>query len=178
MNASYLMSVLDLYLKKTNEKLNIEIIKYNEYIKFNFFYDSSSINKTYISIDKDSFVRFSKILFSKIQKNEDIIEELIDEENNYIVKFKKRTITFSWFNQEELKYIRSHLEVKDKDFTFNNINIQQENNDNTKYEDKVITKNSKFAFSMGFSSFMTLFLSAIWFLDIFMIALWIFKALK
>ncbi len=78
MNISYLISVLDLYLKKTNEQLNIEIIKYNGYIKFNFYYDSSSINKTYISVDNDSFEKFSKILFSKIQKNDVIIEELID----------------------------------------------------------------------------------------------------
>ena len=79
MNISYLISVLDLYLRKTNEQLNIEIIKYDDYIKFNFFYDSSSINKTYISVDIDSFERFSKILFSKIQKSEDIIEERVDE---------------------------------------------------------------------------------------------------
>ena len=32
MNVSYLLSVIDLYLKKPQEKLNIEIIKYDEYV--------------------------------------------------------------------------------------------------------------------------------------------------
>ena len=178
MNISYLISVLDLYLKKTNEQLNIEIIKYDDYIKFNFYYYSSSINKTYISVDKDSFWKFSKILFSKIQKNEDIIEELIDENNNYIMNFKNRKVTYSWFEKEELKNIRNNFNVNNKDFSFDTINTIEEVNDTIKYEDKLTNKNQKFAFSMGFSSFITIFLSAIWFLDIFMIALWIFKALK
>ena len=178
MNISYLISVLDLYLKKTNEKLNIEIIKYDDYIKFNFYYDSSSINKTYISVDNDSFWRFSKILFSKIQKSEDIVEELIDENNNYIVKFKNRVVSFSWFEKEQLKNIRNYFEVNNKDFFFDRIHTQEEINDIEKYEDKLTNKNQKFAFSMGFSSFITIFLSAIWFLDIFMIAIWIFKVLK
>ena len=177
MNISYLISVLDLYLKKTNEQLNIELIKYNDYIKFNFFYDSSSINKTYISVDKESFNKFSKILFRKIQKNDDIQEELIDEDNNYIVKFKNRKVSFSWFEKEELETIRSYFDTNN-DFSFNNIHTKEEINDIEKYEDKIINKNQKFAFQMGFSSFMTIFLSAIWFLDIFMIALWIFKSLK
>ena len=177
MNISYLISVLDLYLKKTNEKLNIEMIKYDEYIKFNFFYDSSSINKTYISVDIDSFNRFSKILFSKMKKNEDIVEELIDDNNNYVIKFKNRTITFCWFEKNELENIRSYFDIKNKSFTFDKV-MSNEIITNEKYEDKVVNKNHKFAFSMGFSSFITIFLSAIWFLDIFMIALWIFKALK
>ena len=175
MNASYLISVLDLYLKKTNENLNIEIIKYDDYVKFNFFYDSSSISKTYISVDTDSFWRFAKILFIKMQKKEEILDEKIDEDNNYVVSFKNRILTFSWFNKEELKAIRSNFEVKNKDFSFDIIETE---NADEKYEDKVVNKKPRFAFSMGFSSFITLFLSAIWFLDVFMIALWIFKSLN
>jgi len=178
MNISYLISVLDLYLRKTNEQLNIEIIKYDDYIKFNFFYDSSSINKTYISVDIDSFEKFSKILFSKIQKSEDIIEERVDENNNYIINFKNRIVTFSWFKKEELENIRKYFDVNDKDFSFDRVHTKEESNNLEKYEDKLTNKNQKFAFSMGFSSFITIFLSAIWFLDIFMIALWIFKVLK
>ena len=177
MNISYLISVLDLYLKKTNEHLNIEIIKYDEYIKFNFFYDSSSINKTYISVDKESFNKFSKILFRKIQKNDDILEELIDDNNNYIVKFKNRTISLSWFEKNELETIRSYFDTK-KEFSFNKVSTVKDSLDTSTYDDKLVNKNQKFAFSMGFSSFITIFLSAIWFLDIFMIALWIFKSLK
>lgn len=177
MNISYLISVLDLYLKKTNEKLNIEIIKYDEYIKFNFFYDSSAINKTYISVDIESFNKFSKILFRKIQKNDDIIEELIDNNNNYVVEFKNRVVTFSWFDVNELEIIRSYFDTSNE-FSFNQIKNEEDINNIEKYEDKIVNKNHKFAYSMGFSSFITIFLSAIWFLDIFMIALWIFKALK
>ncbi len=91
---------------------------------------------------------------------------------------KNRVISFSWFEKEQLINIRNYFEVNNKDFSFDRIHTQEEINDIEKYEDKLTNKNQKFAFSMGFSSFMTIFLSAIWFLDIFMIALWIFKALK
>ena len=32
MNIGYLLSVIELYLKKPHEKLNIEVIKYDEYV--------------------------------------------------------------------------------------------------------------------------------------------------
>ena len=94
------------------------------------------------------------------------------------MNFKNRKVTYSWFEKEELKNIRNNFNVNNKDFSFDTINTIEEVKDTFKYEDKLTNKNQKFAFSMGFSSFITIFLSAIWFLDIFMIALWIFKALK
>ena len=173
MNISYLLSVIDLYLKKTYEELNIEVIKYDGYIKFNFFYTTSSINKTYISIDMNTFYNFAKTIFNNIQKKENITEEFIDENNNYVIKFKNKIIKFSWFNNEELQKIRSNF-ITNNAFVFNTIT-----NENEKYEDKLINnKDYKLSFSFGFTSFITIFLSAIWFLDIFMIALWIFKIFK
>ena len=175
MNVSYLLSVIDLYLKKAYEELNIEVIKYDEYVKFNFFYESSSINKTYISVDMNTFWTFLKTISSKIQKKETVLEELINENDLYTITFKNRKISFSWFNVSELKKIRETFNTNNLEFKFN-----QSENIEEKYEKKLVNQknNYKFAFSMGFSSFITIFLSAIWFLDIFMIALWIFKAMK
>lgn len=175
MNISYLLSVIDLYLKKAYEELNIEVIKYDEYVKFNFFYASSSINKTYISVDMNTFWTFLKTISSKVQKKEDILEELIDENNLYTIIFKNRKISFSWFNVSELETIRGTFQTNTSKFKFNQLENTEE-----KYDKKLVNQknNYKFAFSMGFSSFITIFLSAIWFLDIFMIALWIFKAMK
>ena len=176
MNLSYLLSVIDLYLKKSYEELNIEVIKYDGYVKFNFFYKSSSINKTYISIDTNTFWTFANTIISKIQKKDNVLEELIDDNKTYIVKINKnRVISFSWFTREELEQIRGNFNTNNRVFNFDQIETQEE-----KYED-ILTNNKsnyKYAFSMGFTSFITVFLSAIWFLDIFMIALWIFKALK
>lgn len=178
MNISYLLSVIDLYLKKPHEKLNIEVIKYDEYVKFNFFYDSSSINKTYISVDMNTFWSFAKNILSSIQNKNTIDEELIDENKNYVVKFKNREVTFSWFKNEELEKIRANFNTNNKEFIFNKID-EDEIKEIERYEDKLkYNKNYKLSFSMGFTSFMTIFLSAIWFLDIFMIALWVFKTLK
>ena len=175
MNISYLLSVIDLYLKKAYEELNIDVIKYDGYVKFNFFYKSSSINKTYISIDNDTFERFSKTIFQNIQKKSPIDEELIDDNNNYIIKMKNKIITFSWFTNDELEKIRKNFNTTNE-FIFNKI---ENNKKIEKYEDKLLnSNNNKFAFSMGFSSFITIFLTAIWFLDIFMIALWIFKVFR
>ena len=179
MNVSYLLSVIELYLKKPHEKLNIEVIKYDGYVKFNFFYDSSAINKTYISIDMNTFWSFAKNIFSNIQKKDTIVEELIDENKNYVIKFNKnRDIIFSWFDNNELDKIRSNFNTNNKQFSFNMIESQSDLKEMEKYEDKLLNNNYKLSFSFGFTSFMTVFLSAIWFLDIFMIALWIFKALK
>ena len=176
MNISYLLSVIDLYLKKTYEQLNIEVIKYDGYVKFNFFYKSSAINKTYISIDMDTFKSFGKTIFSNIQKKDTINNERIDDNNIYFIEMRNKTISFSWFSNEELEQIRKNFNTTTQ-FVFNKI---EDNQSEEKYEDKLVKNrtNNNFAFSMGFSSFITIFLSAIWFLDIFMIALWIFKTLK
>ena len=179
MNVSYLLSIIELYLKKPHEKLNIEVIKYDEYVKFNFFYDSSPLNKTYISVDLNTFWSFVKNIFSSIQNKNTITEELVDDNKNYVVKFKNREVIFSWFNNIELEKIRNNFNTNNKEFIFNKIENEKEIKEFERYEDKLLNnKNPKLSFSMGFTSFMTIFLSAIWFLDIFMIALWIFKALK
>ena len=174
MNISYLLSVIDLYMKKFSEELYIEVIRYDDYVKFNFFYGKDSINKTYISLDMDTFYRFSKEIFSKIQKNDKIDNEYIDDNQNYVVKINNRTITCCWFSVQELTEIRSKLLVNKK-FDFSVVKPKEEV---AEYDNKLLTNNGRFAFSMGFSSFITIFLTAIWFLDIFMIALWVFKLFK
>ncbi len=181
MNISYLLSVIDLYLMKDNENnLNIEVEKLETGIKFSFYYKSSSINKTYIKISESLFLEYLQTIIDKIQGNLKVIDEKIDKEqvNKYSIYMENnRVISFKKFNKEMLEKIRLSFNNINSKLVFDKLEVI-DNNDN--YEQKLdnIKTNKKLSFSMGFSSFITIFLSAIWFLDIFMIALWIFKALN
>ena len=77
----------------------------------------------------------------------------------------KRVVTFKGFQKEEMIKIRDSFNLLD-DFTFD---IKD-----TNYQDVKLTSSLKL--SMGFTNYMSLFLSSIFFLDILMISLWIFKA--
>ena len=74
---------------------------------------------------------------------------------------------------EEIEIISSPVNLH----AYDNIVIEdyeeEESYDNIYQE----TKKTKLSFSFGFASYTTLFIIAIWFLDILLIGLWIFKAL-
>ena len=60
--------------------------------------------------------------------------------------------------------------------SFNDLSDNFDFNINDSYDQILVNKPEKLQFSMGFSNYMSLFLSSIFFLDILMISLWIFKA--
>lgn len=173
MNVSYMMSILDLYLMKEKDgTLIIEVDNIEEIVKVKFCYAFDSTNRTFVKIDKKMFFDNINYFLKKVQGNLSVSGENLTNLNNkkiYRLIFNsKRTLSFVNFTNDELKLIRENLTNLKSDFIF-----QEEI---STYDTK-LTKNkqSNLSFSMGFSSYLTLFITSILFLDIFMISLWVFK---
>ena len=165
MTISYLLSILDLYLlKEGNNKLLIFVDNNENIVKFNFTYSFDSINQTFVKIDKNIFFDNLKMITKKIIGNLDLSLENYDK-GIYTMNFNnKRVVTFKGFKEEEMIKIRDSFNLLD-DFSFNL--------KDTNYQDMKLTSNLRL--SMGFTNYMSLFLSSIFFLDILMISLWILK---
>ena len=172
MTISYLLSILDLYLlKEKDNELLIEVDNEENLVRFNFTYSFDSINKTFVKINKDLFFTNLKEIILKIQSNLKLEEEkFIIRNNKNIYTFnyeQRRIITFIGFSKKEMLKIRE---------SFNDLSDNFDFNINDSYDQILVNKPEKLQFSMGFSNYMSLFLSSIFFLDILMISLWIFKA--
>ena len=164
MTISYLLSILDLYLlKEKDNELLIEVDNEENLVRFNFTYSFDSINKTFVTNLKE--------IILKIQSNLKLKEEKYEIKNNkniYTFNYEeRRIITFIGFSKKEMLKIRE---------SFNDLSDNFDFNINDSYDQILVNKPEKLQFSMGFSNYMSLFLSSIFFLDILMISLWIFKA--
>ena len=180
MGINYFLSILDLYsVKETDSPLIIEVLNKNDTIKIDFSYESSYLNKTFVNLNKDVFFNNLKFIINKIQNNKDIISENLDENYYYKVELENKTrITFINFESNDLQMIRNKFNSTNLDFTLTELDLNVKEDKETYDEIYNENKNTNLRFSFGFSSFITIFLTAIWFLDIFMIALWIFKIIK
>lgn len=172
MTIGYLLSILDLYLlKEKDSQLLIEVDNEENLVRFNFTYSFDSINKTFVKINKDLFFTNLKEVILKIQSNLKLKEEKYEIKNNkniYTFNYEqRRIITFVGFSKKEMVKIRE---------SFNDLSDNFDFNINDSYDQILVNKPEKLQFSMGFSNYMSLFLSSIFFLDILMISLWIFKA--
>ena len=175
MSISYLLSILDLYtMKEKNSSLIIEVLNNEDLVKVNFCYTNDTFNKTFVKISKDVFFTNLKFIMEKIEPNLEVLNENLLN-NNYEVIFKnKRKISFLRFflkfTKEEIQKIQANLNI-----------IKEPSKDEKviSFYDEQLNKNKnislKLSLSMGFSNYMILFISAIWFLDILMIALLVFK---
>lgn len=172
MTISYLLSILDLYLlKEKDNELLIEVDNEENLVRFNLTYSFDSINKTFVKINKDLFFTYLKEIILKIQSNLKLKEEKYEIKNTkniYTFNYEeRRIITFIGFSKKEMLKIRE---------SFNDLSDNFDFNINDSYDQILVNKPKKLQFSMGFSNYMSLFLSSIFFLDILMISLWIFKA--
>lgn len=171
MSISYLLSILDLYtMKEKNSSLIIEVLNNEDLVKVNFCYTGDTSNKTFVKVSKDVFFTNLKFIMEKLEPNLEVLNENLLN-NNYEVIFKnKRKISFLKFSKEEIQKIRANLNIVEE-----KIDDKKETN----FYDEQFLKNKntslKISLSMGFSNYMVLFISAIWFLDILMIALLVFK---
>lgn len=171
MSISYLLSILDLYtMKEKNNSLIIEVLNNEDLVKVNFCYTGDTSNKTFVKVSKDVFFTNLKFIVEKLEPNLEVLNENLLN-NNYEVIFKnKRKISFLKFSKEEIQKIRANLNIVEE-----KIDDKKETN----FYDEQFLKNKntslKISLSMGFSNYMILFISAIWFLDILMIALLVFK---
>ena len=171
MSISYLLSILDLYtMKEKNSSLIIEVLNNEDLVKVNFCYTNDTFNKTFVKVSKDVLFTNLKFLMEKIEPSLEVLNEKLLN-NNYEVIFKnKRKISFLKFSKEEIQKIRANLNIVEE---------KVEDKKETNFYDEQFLKNKnaslKISLSMGFSNYMVLFISAIWFLDILMIALLVFK---
>ena len=171
MSISYLLSILDLYtMKEKNSSLIIEVLNNEDLVKVNFCYTNDTFNKTFVKVSKDVLFTNLKFLMEKIEPSLEVLNEKLLN-NNYEVIFKnKRKISFLKFTNEEIQKIQANLNI-----------IKEPSKDEKviSFYDEQLNKNKnislKLSLSMGFSNYMILFISAIWFLDILMIALLVFK---
>ena len=191
MNMAYLLSVLDLYLnKERNGNTIVEIKNQSDIVEVNLSYSFDHINKTMVKVNKSEFQSRVSELISKIKGNNEIEKEgLVNYgmDKIYNINFVTgRKISFINFEDSDLKLMGCNLVNVSESIVKEITNTKQENiiiediNEIDDNYEELMNKNkkTKFAFSLGFSSFATLFIIAIWFLDIFMIALWIFKAMR
>lgn len=176
---NYLVSVLNLYInKESNNYLIMELDNMGEFIKISLSYSNSYNNKTYIKLKNNVFFKDIDLFAKSIQGNLTVKNESIDN-NIYSITFNNnRLVKFSNFNSNDIELIRSNLNLKNYETLYNlNLESVEDKSYNEIYkENKNVNSNLKLSF--GFTGFMTIFLTSIWFLDIFMIALWIFKVLK
>ncbi len=171
MTISYLLSILDLYLlKENNNKLLIQVDNEENIVKFSFTYSFDSINQTFVKIDKTIFFTYLVEIVKKITNGLSLEKENMEIKDNkkiYTLDYSnRRIISFIGFSKKELLSIREEFDILSDEFI---IPIEDT------YDNKLIM-NKKLSYSMGFTNYMSLFLSSIFFLDIFMISLWIFKA--
>lgn len=171
MTINYLLSILDLYLlKEKNNKLLIQVDDNEKIVKFSITYSFDSINKTFVKIDKTIFFTYLEEIVKKITNGLSLEKENMEIKSNkniYTINYSnKRIISFIDFSKKELLSIREVFNIKNDEFI---IPIEDT------YDNKIVM-NKKLSYSMGFTSYMSLFLSSIFFLDIFIISLWIFKA--
>ena len=169
MSISYLLSILDLYtMKEKNSSLIIEVLNNEDLVKVNFCYTNDTFNKTFVKVSKDVLFTNLKFLMEKIEPSLEVLNEKLLN-NNYEVIFKnKRKISFLKFTNEEIQKIQANLNI---------IKEPSENIEVISFYDEQFNKNKSFklSLSMGFYSYMILFISSIWFLDILMLALFVFK---
>lgn len=174
MNIGYLLSILDLYLlKEKNGSLIIEVDNILDIVKVKFSYSFDSSNKTFVKIDKKIFFDNIYEFLRKIQGNLEIKNEVLIQDiksREYKLTFdKNRNLSFINFSNKEIKLIRENLNEVKNDFTLELSDVESYD----KKKDNL--SKTKLSYSMGFTSYITLFLTSIWFLDVLMISLWIFK---
>ncbi len=177
MNRDYLYSILNLYLKKeaNNKKVFLTIKKLDDNVEFNFNMKKGASDKTTFSISYDEYNECLLDFLNKYKEELLVIDEKYnyDNMNNtcyYYVLFNSgRSISFNGFSVLEMNNVRNML----YDIQIN----QEEIRLDTNKEKQMVYQPRLRLQQAGFSSYATLFLIVIFFADVLVIALWIFKSL-
>ena len=178
MNKDYLYSILNLYLnRETNEKKTVlNISRKEEEIEFSFTMNIEDDEQTKFVVPLDVY-RDTITDFVKDYKEElMIIDEKYSYNNdngscNYRILFKNgRILSFNGFAVLDMNNIRNLL----YDIKINSEEMRVSNIDEKK---EMVYKPRQTLQQAGFSSFASLFLIVLFFADVLVIALWIFKAI-
>ena len=178
MNIDYLYSIVDLYLKKEkdNQRTFLNIRKLNDAVEFSFNMKKDNEDKTKFTIPCDEYSSHLCDFLQKYKENLMIIDEKYnyDSINNtcyYYVLFNSgRSMSFNGFSVLDMNNVRNSL--YDIRFRRNEVRISELNE-----EKQMVYKPRLRLQEAGFSSFATIFIIAIFFADVLVIALWIFKSL-
>lgn len=178
MNSDYLHSIIKLYLSRENEKnkTNLAITKQKDKVQFSFNMKQGSLDKTDVQIPFDNINVELGIILDQFKKDLMIIDEKYKYDKvagtcYYYVLFKNgRTLSFDGFSVLELNNIRNLLYGI-------NINKEEIRVSEIDEEKQMVYKPQLKLQQAGFSSYGALFLTVLFFADVLVIALWIFKSL-
>lgn len=178
MNLNYFISVLELYLNKETEyKTNLSIVKYlNGKLKVNFTMNHDLNETTSFFMEYDSFMERDNLCQLFKQYKQDLI--IIDEKYEYdklnetcyycIMLANSRILSFKNFTLEEINNIRNL--IYDIKYNPNEIKIVLDEEEKGGYYHRTLALGQS-----GFASFLTLLVVILVLLNVFIIALWIFK---
>ena len=176
MNKDYLYSIVNLYLKRETEKRRIvlDIVKQEDNVEFRFNTNNNDEDKTSCIIPYDEYSTFINEFIDLFKADLMIIDEKYDYNNEnstcyYLAKFQSgRTISFKGFTIIETNNIRNQL--------FNiKINQDEVRVSEIDEEKQMAYKPQLRLQQAGFSSYASLFMIVLFFADLLVIALWIFK---
>ncbi len=179
MNIDYLYSIFDLYLhnEKQNKKTNFYLTKKEDTIECSFNMGEDDTEKTEFSLPYEDVMKQLGNILNTFKEDILIIDEKynVDNQNNtcyYHVLFQNgRTLTFDGFSMLELNSIRNvlyNININKEELRVSNIGEEKE----MAYKPRLRLQQA------GFTSYVTLFLVALFLVDVLVIALWIFKVIS
>ena len=176
MNIDYLYSIVDLYEKKEkpDQKTFLNIRKLADNIEFSFNMKKDDVDKTNFMIPFEEYSSHLTDFLKRYKADLMIIDEKYNYDNingtcYYYVLFNTgRSISFKGFSVFEMNTVRNTLydiKLRQNEVRITAINEEKK----MPYQPRLRLQEA------GFSSYTTIFLIAIFFVDILVIALWIFK---
>ena len=177
MDYNYVYNIMDLYFKneKENQKVILNLTKTFDKVVLKFKINNKSNDITTFDLPLQIVNNYIHLIIKKFKEENLVINEKyeLDSQNKncmYLVKFSNgRVLSFNNFSIIEINNIRNILY---------NIKIRQEelrisNDDSENIKMNYIPRLQE----TGFTKSSSLFLMVIFFADIFMLSLWVFKIL-
>ena len=178
MNIDYLYSIINLYLKRESDvkRTILNIRKQNDQVECSFNMKTVKDDKTTFTVPYEDFNKSINEIVTRFKQELIIIDEKYnyDNENStcyYYVLFNTgRVISFDGFTILEMNNIRNSLyNIK--------INKEEIRVDDVSSEKEMAYKPRIRLQEAGFSSYATLLLMVMFFIDILVITLWVIKTI-
>lgn len=178
MNIDYLYSIINLYLKRESDvkRTILNIRKQNNQVECSFNMKTVKDDKTTFTVPYEDFNKSINEIVTRFKQELIIIDEKYnyDNENStcyYYVLFNTgRVISFDGFTILEMNNIRNSLyNIK--------INKEEIRVDDVSSEKEMAYKPRIRLQEAGFSSYATLLLMVMFFIDILVITLWVIKTI-
>lgn len=176
MNIDYLYSIINLYLKREidNKRTILNIKKQNDQVECSFNMKTDKNDKTTFVIPYEQFNKNIDVIVSRFKQELIIIDEKYNYDNMsstcyYYVLFNSgRAISFDGFTVIEMNNIRNSLyNIK--------INKDEIRVSDIKEEKEMLYKPRMRLQEAGFSSYATLLLMVMFFIDTLVVILWVIK---